>query len=122
MIASAVVLGAVPAVPASAFEPPGSQDLTPTEAVSQVAAYNELLGFDLTEAVSGGMAKGNAKAAPAVVVAEPEPEPEPEPESKAEAIKRAKAEAAAAKAKAKEEATSKAVSYTHLTLPTKRIV
>ena len=73
MIASAVVLGAVPAVPASAFEPPGSQDLTPTEAVSQVAAYNELLGFDLTEAVSGGMAKGNAKAAPAVVVAEPEP-------------------------------------------------
>ena len=61
MIASAVVLGAAPAVPASAFEPPGSQDLTPTEAVSQVAAYNELLGFDLTDAMSGGMAKGNAK-------------------------------------------------------------
>ena len=66
VIASAVVLGAVPAVPASAFEPP-SQVETATEAVSQVAAYNDLLGFDLTEAMSGGMAKsgfggGKAKA------------------------------------------------------------
>ena len=39
MIASAVVLGAVPAVPASAFEPPSLSGQTPTEAVSQVAAY-----------------------------------------------------------------------------------